>query len=500
MRRLFISICCFLLIFSLMEFSGCMVGPKYSRPETVADSADGFIHAGKHDQDVNDIEGIEIDQWWVRFGDSTTSDLVRRALENNYDLKAAAARVLQAQASLAEAGGRLWPDVSYSLNRDRSKRSFNLGGGPFGGGRFSILTETWTQDISVAYLVDLFGKLRHAKKAAWADMLAAEANRQALINSIIATVIKARIDIATTQKRLAIARANIQSRSETLQIVESLYSKGLVGLVDVKLARENLEASKALEPSIELSLATAQHGLDVLLARQPGSSEPLPETLADLPDLQSLPIGVPGSLLDRRPDVISAEFALRAANELIGVSIAQLYPDLTLTANYGASADRWCDIWEHFAETYSAGFMLAQPIFKGGQLRAQVDAAKARFAELAANYEAIVLTAIREVEDALVSEQMLQRQLEHTQRQLKEALAAEELSRQRYQWGVESILAVLESEQRRRIAEEQVAILKGQIWTTRVNLFLALGGDWDYQEQEKAVTKCPEKEQEKDRS
>jgi len=496
MRSWFDSICCFLLIFSFTMFAGCMVGPKYSRPETTADVATGYVRPGKHSEDVNNLEVI--DRWWERFGDPITAELVRQTLENNYDLKAAAARVLQAQASLAEAHGRLWPDVSYDLSRDRSKRSFNLGGGPFGGGRFSILTETWQQNISVAYVVDLFGKLRHLERAAWADMLAAEANEQALINSIIATVIRARVDIATIQKRLAIARANTESRRSTLEIVERRYENGLVGLVDVRLARENLESSKALEPSIELSLLTAHNALDVLLACQPGSSEPLPETLADLPDLESLPIGVPALLLDRRPDVISAEFALRATNERIGVSIAQLYPDLTLTASYGASADRWRDIWEHFAETYSALFHLAQPIFKGGQLRAQIDAAKARYEEMAANYAGVVLTAMREVEDALVSEQMLQRQLEHTQRQFKEALAAEELSRQRYQWGVEGILAVLESERRRRIAEEQIAILKGQIWTTRVNLFLALGGDWDYQE--KAVTKWPEKEQEKDKS
>jgi len=456
-----------------------MVGPKYSRPETTADVATGYVRPGKHSEDVNDLEVI--DRWWERFGDPITAELVRQTLENNYDLKAAAARVLQAQASLAEAGGRLWPDVSYSLNRDRSKRSFNLGGGPFGGGRFSILTETWTQNISVAYVVDLFGKLRRLERAAWVDLLAVEANEQALINSIIATVIRARVDIATVQKRLAIAQANTESRRSTLEIVERRYSKGLVGPVDVRLARENLEASKALEPNIELSLLTAHNALDVLLARQPGASEHLPETLADLPYLQPFSIGVPALLLDRRPDVKAAEFALRAANERIGVSIAQLYPDLMLTATYGASADRWRDIWEHFAETYSLLFSMAQPIFKGGQLRAQIDAARARYEELAANYAGVVLTAMREVEDALVSEQMLQTQLEHVQRQFMEAKAAEELSRQRYQRGVESILAVLESERRRRIAEEQLTILKGQIWTTRVNLYLALGGDWDVQ-------------------
>ena len=122
-------------------------------------------------------------------------------------------------------------------------------------------------------------------------------------------------------------------------------------------------------------------------------------------------------------------------------------------------------------------------VFKGGQLKAQIKAAKARFAELAANYGQTVLRAIREVEDALVTEQMLQSQLKYTQLRFKEAQAAENLSKERYQRGVESILSMLESERRRRIAEEQLTILKGQIWTTRVNLHLALGGDWDYQDE-----------------
>lgn len=475
------TIYCCLFIAGLGAFiEGCMVGPEYSRPETAADAAAGYVRRGEHSEDVNDLEMI--DRWWQGFGDKTTANLVREVLTNNYDLKAAAARVLQAQAALAEVRGRQWPDVSYSLGRDRSKRSFNLGAGPFGGGRFSVMSTTWSQDISVAYIVDLFGKLRRAERAAWADMLAAEAGEQALINSVIATVVRARVDIAIIQRRLAIAKANTESRRRTLEIVERRYRQGLVGPLDVRLARENLEAAKALEPGIELSLATAHHALDVLLARQPGTSAYLPQTLPDLPDLEPVPVGLPASLLDRRPDVKAAEFSLRAANERIGVGIAQLFPDLTLMASYGASADRWRDIWEHYAETYSAIVGLAQPIFKAGQLRAQIDAAKARYAELAANYANTVLTAMREAEDALVTDQMLQTQFMHAERQFKEAAAAENLSRQRYQRGVEGILAVLESERRRRIAEEQLTILKGQMWTTRVNLYLALGGDWIQQD------------------
>jgi len=458
-----------------------MVGPDYSRPPTAADTAGGYFNAGQHGQDVNDLGGI--DRWWEQFGDPTTSDFVREALGNNYDLKAAAARVLQAQAALVEARGRQLPEVSYNFSRTRNKTSFNFGGG----GRFSNLSTTFVQDFTIAYVLDLFGKLRHAERAAWADLLSTKASQQALINSMIASVITARVNIATIQRRLAIARANTQSLAETLKIVERRYDGGLVGPLDVRLARENLAAARAVEPEIQLSLATARHALDVLLGRRPGSSEPLPETLADLPDLQPVPVGLPASLLDRRPDIMAAEAALRATNERIGVSIAQLYPDLTLTASVGRSADRWRDIWKRETEIYSAIFRLAQPVFKGGQLRAQVDAAKARHAELAADYAGAVLVALREVEDALVSEQMLQEQFEHVRFRLSQARAAENLARQRYQLGVEKIITVLESERRRINAENELAVLKGRIWTTRVNLFLALGGDWvTHSEEQKA--------------
>ena len=463
-------------LFAAFVSAGCMVGPDYARPKTVADINDGFYYAGSNIQDPNRLS--EMDRWWENFGDPVTTQLVLEVLENNYDLRASAARVLQSKAALAEVKGRRMPDVSYNLNRDRSKRSFK-----FGPERFSVLSTTFSQDISIAYVLDLFGKLKRAERAALAEMFSSQATRQGLVNSIVATAINARINIATIQKRLEIARANTESRQQTLEIVERRYSQGLVGPVDVRLARENLAAAKAVEPGIELSLITAHHALDVLLARRPGSSGKLPQTLSDLPDLGSVPVGLPASLLDRRPDVIAAEFALRASSEQIGVSIAQLYPDLTLTGSYGFAADQLHTIFqEDETEAYSLLFRLTAPIFKGGQLRAGIDAARARHAEAAANYASTVLTALKEVEDSLIREQMLTEQLRHIQVRFEEARAAEELSKQRYQRGVEGILTILESERRRRTAENELAILKGQIWTTRVNLFLALGGDWDYQQ------------------
>ncbi|HUT30514.1 MAG TPA: efflux transporter outer membrane subunit [Sedimentisphaerales bacterium] len=465
--------CCLLAAGLLLP--GCMVGPDYVRPETAAQADSVYFNAGKNNQDPNVLPTI--DNWWETFADETTTALVRKALENNLDLQAAAARLIQAHAALSETAGLLWPDISYELNRDRSKRSFNFGG-LGGGGRFSVMTTTWAQQISVSYVLDFFGRLRRLKRAAWAEMLAAEANQDALTNSIIAAVITARVQIAALQRRLDIERANSESRRKTLDIVERRYAQGLVGPVDVRLARENLAAAQSVIPTIELSLATARHALDVILARRPGSSDHLPQTLPDLPNLKPITIGLPVSLLDRRPDIRAAEMALKAANERIGVSVAQFFPDLTLTAGWGRSADTWEDLWIDETEVYSALMRLGQPIFKGGQLRARHKAAKARYSEAAAIYSATVLNALKEVEDALVAEDLFQRQLRYVEIRLSEALAAEQLSRERYLRGVEKVLTVLESERRRRIAENELILLKQLMWTNRVNLHLALGGDW----------------------
>jgi multidrug efflux system outer membrane protein len=471
------SMCFLVCVLATVFVSGCMVGPEYEKPETAADTNDGYFNAAGHVTDVNDFGDAGL--WWQRFGDPVTAELVRQMLENNYDLKASAARVIQARAVLSQVHSGLRPELNYALNADRSKFSFSFGN--LSGGRFSFVNQNWSQGVSVAYIVDLWGRIKHAEQSALARWLATEANRQALTNSMIAIVIQARIDIATLQKRLEIAEANTKSRRETLRIVERRYNEGLVGPVDVRLARENLEASLAQEPAVELSLIRAHHALDVLLGQRPGSSEQLAGALNMLPDLEPVRIGLPAALLDRRPDVKAAELMVRAANEDVGVSMAQLYPDLTLMANYGTSADRWRDIWEQFSETWTAGFGVAQPIFAGGRLRAQVTEAKARHVELAANYANTVLMAMMEVEDALVSEQMLQQEHEHTELRFQEATAAESLSQERYQRGVDSILTVLETERRRRISEELLVLLKAQIWTTRVNLHLALGGDWNEQ-------------------
>ena len=452
--------------------TGCTVGPEYARPLTAADTDRGFVNAPVGWADANDI--IETQTWWRHFGDPVVEKLVHTALENNTDLKAAAARVVEYQAIVTQARGVRLPDVSYSANRFRSKMSFNA---PTG--RVSFLTKTYSQELSVGYIADFFGKLKRSEQAAWADLLSVEQNRQALVHTIIAQVVGARIQIASLQRLLEIARANTQSWRSTLEIVERRYNAGLVGPLDVHLARENLAASQAAEPVLQRSVALAMHGLDVLLGQRAATSEMLPDTLPDNPYLEPVPASMPAALLDHRPDIRAAEAQLVAATERIGVSIAEMFPDLTFSAAAGYSSGNFRLMSATENEVYSAIIALAAPVFKGGQLKARVNASKARAEQAAANYAGVVLQALREVEDALVSEQMLGERLGKLRQRQEQAYKAEELARQRYSRGVEKLLIVLETQRRRRIAENEVVAVQNELWQNRVNLFLALGGDWD---------------------
>ena len=461
-----------LALAACMTNVGCMVGPDYVRPETMADGGPGFLNTPAGWTDANDI--CTSGPWWQCFGDRVTGDLVVLALERNTDLKAAAAKVLEAEALLAQSHGVRLPDVSYAAARSRGKVSSSSFGGS--GGFFSTI---YTQNVNVSYIVDFFGKLRRAEKAAVADLLASEADRQALRHAIISQVVRTRIQIGTQQRLLEVARADIVSREQTLRIVERRYNSGLVGPLDVYMARENLAAARALEPAIVESIKLARHSLDVLIGQRPGALALLPDRLGALGEPEPIPVGVPAALLDRRPDVRVAELRLRAATERVGVSIAALFPDLTLSSSWGYQSGTFSALTNPQNEVYSAIIGLSAPIFKGGQLKAQVDAAKARATQAAENYAGVVLVALREAEDALVRQQTLKERIDHLRERLAEALRAESLARQRYMRGVEKILIVLETERRRRIGENELIRTTGDLWNARVELFLALGGDWD---------------------
>jgi NodT family efflux transporter outer membrane factor (OMF) lipoprotein len=260
--------------------------------------------------------------------------------------------------------------------------------------------------------------------------------------------------------------------------VERRYSSGVVQALDLRLARENLASAESAEVAVEGALEQARLALDLLLGRRPGTGDELPPTLPLLPDLEPVPPGLPADLLDRRPDLLEAEMQLAAATSRVGIALADLYPSLTLTGSAGTRSDSLSDLASTDGLIYNAVASLLGPIFTGGQRRAQVEAARARVEQAAASYAEAVLVALREVEDALVANATARRQVELATRRVEEARAADRISRDRYQRGVQPMLAVLETERRLRAAEEALITAQSDLWLARVDLFLALGGDW----------------------
>jgi NodT family efflux transporter outer membrane factor (OMF) lipoprotein len=454
----------------LVFAAGCTLGPDPERPTTAADVSDTFAHATEQEA----ATPPEVSPWWRTFGDETTTELVELALENNVDLQAAAARVLEAEANLRRAGGARLPQVGYGATASTQQMSFVLPNI----GRQQIESTTYAYDFNVSWQADLFGRLKRTQQATWVNLLSEEASREAVVHSVVAAVVRARVLVATAEWALDINEEITQSWGSTLRTVERRYRAGIADAVELHLARENFASAQASEAVIAGQLEQARLALDVLVGRRPGSGEELPDTLPPLPSLEPVPLGLPAQLLDRRPDLRQAEMQLAAATYGVGAAIANLYPDLSLTGSVGASADKLNDLTISDGLVYNAVANLIGPLFTGGQRRADVDAARARAEQATAMYAGSVLNALREVEDALVLSESSTLNWEFSDTRASEARAADRLAKQRYQRGVATLLTVLETERRLRLAEQAIITATADVWNARIDLFLALGGDW----------------------
>ena len=377
------------------------------------------------------------------------------------------------------ATGRRWPEVGTNISGERSFTGASTGSS-FSPGADRLYTTTYSVGANVSWQTDLFGRLRSAQRASIADWQASQTDRDAITHTVIANVIRQRVQLAIAMQRLYVAQDILRSREHTLEIVNRRYSRGVnqTSAVDVRLARENVFSAEANIAALEQNVSLAQHALDILLGKKPGALFVAQNNLNELPTLNDAIAGVPAQLLDRRPDLRAAEFRVIASNERIGVALADLYPDLTITTGGGWRGD---DISDLFSSQSLFGRLLGeltQTLFAGGRLRAEVDAAKARLQAQANTYANEVLTAMREVEDALVQNHKLNQRLAKVNQQVTEARLAEKLSRDRYSRGVEQLLTVLETERRRQDAEDSLLQVEQDYWNARINLHLALGGNW----------------------
>jgi len=455
--------------------SACSFAPEYNRPDLPVPEQFADTTAS--------ADSIQAD-WWTLFGDTTLNALVEEALANNQDLAAAAARVEQARAIAGVAKSALYPEINVQGSGSRTQipgTQFAPGSGaenPFNS--FDLLG-------TISYELDFWGKLRNANKAARNEMLATEEGRRNVELTLISDVITTYFDLLSLDRQLAISRATLESRQEAVRLQTLRYEAGSISQLDLSQAQAELASTEATVPVFERQMRAAENLLAVLLGRLGGSvARGENGDRIDAIASPEVPVGLPSELIARRPDVMSAEFAMIGANANIGTARAAYLPSIALTGYGGWQSDDLSRLITQDTDVWQASVGVFQTIFAPGRTQRQVDLAWGLYRETLANFIRSVQVAFADVDDALVARRtnLLIRQAED--REVAARQTAQDLSQIRYDAGESSYLEVLDAQRQLFQAQLLRAEARRSELAASVQLFKALGGGWETEEQMKA--------------
>ena len=475
-----------LLLALLLGLGGCInLGPDYQKPEAPAKVPQQYQHGRAETY-------VENDQWWRDFGDPGLNKLVIRALRQNWDIKLAAARVLEVEALFTQAGSARYPSLALEAGgtTKKSPRSVTLANNV----PVELRTEAYNLNLAASFEVDLWGRLKKAEAAALFDLIQSRENRRTVVQGLIAEVVSSYLQIEALERRLWVARRSREAFAKSLELVEARYTRGLTNILDLRQARRALAVAKAAVPEVERELGLQQQALSLLAGEYPGTSPARVQPLDYLPNLQPVPAGLPSELLLRRPDIRAAEASLKALTSRVGVAKAARFPSLSLTGSLGYSSDGLGRLFTPSSSLWSLSAGLTQSIFDAGRLEAAQRQAEARLKQGEAEYAKAVLAAFKEVESALLTrkKQFLRRRL--AKEALVEAIATQEAALTRYQRGLTDYLQVLEAQRARYSIEESLILTELALVTNRVTLYRALGGGWDAKALEQARKGSPKDE------
>ncbi len=460
-----------LILLACARLTACMaVGPDYVPPELEVPAAwqqvDPATHPATHAAATEALS-----RWWQGLNDPMLSALVDEALQAAPDLRNAQARLRESRARRAVAASDQYPSVTASGTGRRSRSSEETGSGD--------TRSLYNAGFDATWELDVFGGVRRGVEAADADLAASVENLRDARVSLAAETALNYVEVRALQTRLAIARDNLASQSETLQLTSWRYQAGLVGSQDVEQARTNLEQTRSQIPSLEISLAEAEHRLDILFGHPPGTlharlAEPAPLPAAP----ERIAVGIPADTLRQRPDVKAAERKLAAETARVGVAEAARYPAFKISGSIGVEALELSALGNRGAATTSLLAGITAPVFNAGRLRNQVRIQDAVREQALVAYEKAVLTALQEVENALVA---IARNDERT-RALASAVAsaenAAELARQNYSAGLIDFQSVLNTERTVLSVSDSLANTRADGLLALIRLYKALGGGW----------------------
>jgi multidrug efflux system outer membrane protein len=458
----------------LIFTSGCLVGPKYSRPETT--TPEKYFQSEEHTDSITNL------QWWEVYQDTVLQALINEAILQNLDLMAAVARVEEAQAVLGYNKANVGPSFGYTAGArasDFGEQSSETGEG--------INSSSFRLMGNVSWEIDIWGKLRHANRASYAELLATEEDRKSVYISMIAQVAELYFQLRGLDNRMEITRNTYESRKEYNRIISLRFEKGEVAELDALQAEQIMAASEAQLYQLERDIIFIENAINILLGKTYA-----PITRGQLNSQQLLPVeipsGLPSELLERRPDIKFAEQQLIAQTEQIGVAVAMRFPSLSLTGFLGVASPDISTIFDPGAFAGSITGQLAGPLFEWNKNKRRVEVERARAKQTGFMYEKTVLLSFAEVENSLADIRTYRNEYNARQKQVNANSKALMLSKALYDNGYTSFLQVLDSERELFDSQFQESLTLENQLISVVRLYKALGGGWQVQQDSTATS------------
>ena len=448
----------------LILLAGCKFGPNYKRPKVDTPSV------YRADAQAGQGNSIADEKWWTLFQDPELQQLIRTSLAENYDVRIAASRILQAQAALGITRADQLPTITATASAAGQRIPATVAGP-------ASTTSASQASLSLFWELDFWGKFRRATEAARANLLATEWGQRAVITSLVSSVASAYYQLRELDLEMEISRQTLATRQESLRLVKVRQQGGVTSMMDVRQSEQLVYFAAASIPDLERRIEQQENFISVLIGKNPGPitrGKPLGENAIPA----TVPVGLPSTLLERRPDIQQAEHLLVAANARIGVAKAAYFPQIALTGTGGYQSTSLANLFTVRGGFWNAGAQLAQPIFEGGRIRSGVRLSEAQQQEAALFYKQTIQLAFREVSDSLVAYAKNQEFRQQEELLAQAAEDATRLSNARYTGGAASYLEVLDSDTRYFSARLNLAQAVLNERLALVQLYSALGGGW----------------------
>ncbi len=450
--------------------AGCAsVGPDYAAPRTsVSKDWHATLQGGLTARETNPEV---LAAWWTTLDDAALSRLMERAAAGNLDLKTAGARVREARARRGTAQAGRFPTLDVTGSAVRNRGSEETGSGKTG--------SLYTVGMDAGWELDIFGGVRRSVEAAEADLGAMQEERRDVLVSLLAEVALNYVEVRTFQARRAVAEANLEAQDETYRLTVWLFEAGLGDELDVAQASYNLENTRSQIPNLRAGAEQGMNRIAVLLGEAPGAVHGELATYLPVPDIPpQVAVGVPADLLRRRPDVLRAERDLAAQTARIGVAAADLYPKLRLSGSIGLEAFSAGSLVSSGSTFLGGGPGLTWKIFDAGAVRRNIEVQSALQEQYLIAYEAAVLNALEEVENAIVAYAEERRLRESLTETIRAAQRATDLVREKYRAGLTDFIHVLDAQRSLFSFQDQLAQSDGRAASNLIGLYKALGGGW----------------------